>query len=89
MIWRIFVCGISAVHNTLWYSRAAVCGYISFPLSENKAGILQIAAIPTIVYTILASRLPAPKMNATRSKLRIPISPQLMPPTISRAIQIL
>ena len=51
--------------------------------------MLHIAAIPTIVYTILDSRLPLPKIKATRSKFSIPISPQLIPPTISKAIHTL
>ena len=54
------------------------------PLSddENRAGMLQIAAIPTMPYTILDSRLPLPKINATRSKFKRPISPQLIAPII-------
>ena len=62
--------------------------YIS-SLLLKRAGMLHIAATPTIVYTILDSRLPLPKIKATRSKFSMPISPQLIPPTISKAIHTL
>ena len=59
-------------------------------ISEKRAGMLHIALTPTKVYITLESRLLLPpNIKATRSKLKIPISPQLSPPTIKRAIQIL
>lgn len=60
---------------------------LSLSVEENRAGMLHIAAIPTMPYTILDSRLPLPNIKATRSKFKRPISPQLSPPTISRAMQ--
>ena len=56
---------------------------LSLPL--NNAGIAHTDATPTMVYTILESRLPPPNIKATRSKFKMPISPQLIPPIISSA----
>ena len=57
--------------------------YISVPLSvENSAGILHIAATPTTVYTMRDKRLPAPKIKATRLKLKRPTSNHTSEPII-------
>ena len=62
---------------------------VGFASSDKSIGIATTAPIATRTYTALASRVPAPKINATRSKLKMPTSPQLRPPIISSASAIL
>lgn len=62
----------------------------SISLSLKKREMHQIADTATRMYTILESTAVwPPKINATRSKLKIPTSPQFIPPIISRVSAIL